>query len=62
MEERFSSAVLTLQCVDCGNRMKRTMHQMRISSELMCHACDSVLGVSNEQLRMVVAMLERRMA
>ena len=62
MEERFSSAVLTLECVDCGNRMKRTMHQIRISPELMCLTCDSVLGVSSEQLRMVVAMLERRLA
>jgi hypothetical protein len=42
--------------------MKRTMHQIRISPELMCLTCDSVLGVSSEQLRMVVAMLERRLA
>ncbi len=42
--------------------MKRTMHQMRISPELMCLSCDSVLDVSSEQLRTVVTMLERRLA
>ena len=62
MEGRFNSAVLTLECPDCGNQMKRTLGHLRIAPALLCAACDSVLNVDSKDLRAAVAILERNVA
>jgi ribosomal protein S27E len=61
MEERFSCAVLTIECPDCGDRVKRTMRYLRTTPDLKCRGCASMLKVDSEQLNAIVGALEARL-
>jgi len=58
MPERFGGAVLTLECPDCGNRMKETLSRLGTSPQLRCVACKSLLQVDGDQVRVALATLE----
>ena len=50
MSDLFGAAVLTIECPQCGHRMKETMTHLRSSPQLLCTGCESRLQVQGEQL------------
>ena len=58
MPERFGGAVLTIECPDCGGRMKETLRRLATSPHVQCVACQARLKVDGEQIRVALATLE----
>jgi uncharacterized Zn finger protein len=58
MPERFGSAVLTIECPGCGNRMQETLSRLGTSPQVQCVECKSLLRVDGEQVRVALATLE----
>lgn len=58
MPERFDGAVLTIECPDCGGRMKETLRRLATSPQVQCVACHARLKVDGEQIRVALAALE----
>ena len=58
MSERFSGALLTIECPGCGNRTQHTLRHLRSSPRVRCSGCESLLQVDGEQVRVALATLE----
>ena len=58
MPERFGGAVLTIECPDCGGRMKETLKRLATSPQVQCVECQARLKVDGEQIRVALATLE----
>ena len=56
----FSSAVVTLECRQCGSRTKATVDQLSSSAEVRCSGCGSKLRVNGEELSSALAQLAAR--
>lgn len=61
MYSYFDSAVVTLECPQCGNRMKETVNGLRSSSEVPCSRCRSQLTVESEALEIALAQVATAM-
>ena len=58
MSERFSGALLTIECPGCGKRMQHTLGLLGSSPKVRCTGCESLLQVDGEQVRVALATLE----
>lgn len=58
MSERFSAALLTIECPGCGHRMQHTLRHLGSSPKVRCTGCESLLQVDGEQVRAALSTLE----
>ena len=58
MPQRFSGAVLTIECPHCQNQMKETLSRLGTSPKVTCPSCQSLLKIDGEQVRIALAALE----
>ena len=58
MSEYIGGAVLTIQCPECGNKMKQTVEYAQTSPTLQCSQCRAMLKLDGEQLRLAVAHVD----
>jgi hypothetical protein len=51
MTQQFGDAIVTVECSECGARMKRTVANLRSDARLQCSDCWSAISVDGEQLQ-----------
>ena len=61
MHKYFDRAVVTLECPQCGNRMKETVNELRTGSGLPCSRCSSNLTIESEELEIALAQVATAM-
>jgi ribosomal protein S27E len=58
MSTYLGGAVLTIECPECGNKMKQTVEYAQTSPELQCSECRSMLKLDGERLRLAVEQVD----
>lgn len=51
MTHHFGDAIVTVECPDCGARMRRTVANLRLHARMRCSDCCSTISVDGEQLK-----------
>jgi ribosomal protein S27E len=57
---RFASAVVTVECRDCGRRTKVTVAQLDSGVEVQCDGCGTHLAVNGREVSSGLAQLAAR--